>query len=112
MKIELAFPDISNDIKGAVVDIRIEDQSEADAPSLRLASKRIDLLTISSSQSLVTVEVDLDQNNLNNGRELVVIARVKGQTSDNQSIEFLNTTTAPLPTELNGSMRIVLSRIR
>ena len=106
MKIELAFENVPNDIESAVADIHIEDQSEADAPSLQLFSKRF---AIQQLQPTITVDMDLNVPDAN--RELTILVRVKAQTQSNQPIEFLNTTTTPLPKDLNGSVQVMLSRI-
>ncbi|PSB20494.1 hypothetical protein C7B76_06055 [filamentous cyanobacterium CCP2] len=114
MKIELVFPNLSNDIKDAIADIHIENQSEADAPSLRITSKRIGPFTVSKSQpSFITnLDLNLDQNIPSNVEDLSLLVRVKSRTADEQPIEFLNTTTTSLPKNPSASLRIVLSRIR
>lgn len=113
MKIQLVFPNIFNDVKDAVAHIHVEDQSEADAPSIRLASECIELPITSKLQPSVTVELDLnlDPKLLKTAYEIALFVRVKGCTPDEQPIEFLNTTTVPLPTDLNGSVKVILSRI-
>lgn len=114
MKIELVFPNLPKDIKDAIADIHIENQSEADAPSVRITSKRIGPFTISKSQPSFTTELDLnlDQNIPNNIDDLSLLVRVHSGAADEQPIEFLNTTTTPLPKNPSASLRIVLSRIR
>ncbi|GAB4382692.1 MAG: hypothetical protein Kow00121_43340 [Elainellaceae cyanobacterium] len=112
MKIELAFSNVSTDIKDAIADIHVEDQSEADAPSMRLISKRVGPFTISKSQPSVTVDVDLNlDQNISDAHELSLIVRVKSQAADDQPIEFLNTTTTPLPNNSSELVEVRLSRI-
>jgi len=109
MKIKLAFGNIPDDIESAIADIRVEDQSEADAPSLRLSSKLVGPFVIRQSQPTVILDVDLTVPDGN--RELSMLVRVNARTQGNQAIEFLNTTTTPLPRDLSGSVQVTLSRI-
>ncbi|MEQ9358050.1 hypothetical protein [Coleofasciculus chthonoplastes] len=108
MKIELEFENVPDNIENAIAEIRVEDQSEADAPAIRLSSKRVGPFLIQHSQPKVTLDVDLTIPDGNH--ELSILVRVKGHTQSNQPIEFLNTTTTSLPT---GSelVQVTLSRI-
>jgi hypothetical protein len=109
MKIELAFETILDDLEGAIAEIHVEDQSEADAPSLRLDSKRFGPFDLPRLQPTVNLDVDLPVANPN--QELSLIVRVKAHTQNHQPVEFLNTTTTPLIQDANGTVQVALSRI-
>jgi hypothetical protein len=109
MKVELAFDDVPDDIEGAIADIHVEDQSEADAPAPRLFSGRVGPFAIQRLQPTVTMDVELTVPA--GGRELALVVRVRAHTQGNQPIEFLNTTTTPLPKEPSPLVRVMLSRV-
>ena len=109
MRIELSFHDVHENIANAIADLRVEDQSEADAPAPQLFSVRIGPFSIPRSQPVVTMDIDLTIPA--GDYEAALIVHVKGHTHNNQFIEFLNTTTTPLPEEDNAPVRVVLSRI-
>ena len=109
MKIELAFENIPSDLEGAIVDIRVEDQSEADSPAPQLFSQRFGPFSIRQVHPNIILDVDPTVPDRN--QELSIVVRVKAHTKTEQPIEFLNTTTTPLPKELNRSVQVMLSRI-
>jgi hypothetical protein len=109
MKIKFAFDSIPDEIQAAIATIHVEDQSEADAPIPRLFSTSLELPPLRRSQPTITVEVDLPVAIVRPDLSLVV--RVRAHTPDNQPIEFLNTTTTPLPAKLDETVQVTLSRI-
>jgi hypothetical protein len=109
MKIDLAFENVPADIESAIADIRIEDQSEADAPALQFFAKRFGPFAIKQSHPRITLDLDLAVPN--GSHELSIVVRAKARTQMDQSIEFLNTTTTPFPRNSNESVQVVLSRI-
>lgn len=109
MKIEFAFDSVPDEIKDAIATIQIEDQSEADAPIPRLFSTSLELPPLRRSQPTVTVEVDLPVAIAS--QDLSLVVRVQARTPNNQPIEFLNTTTTPLPTKPDATVQVTLSRI-
>jgi hypothetical protein len=109
MRVELAFDDLPDDIEGAIADMHVEDQSEADAPAPRLFSGRAGPFTIRRSQPTIVAEVDLSVPEATQG--LALIVRVRGRTRGGQPVEFLTTTTTALPADPRKPVRAVLSRI-
>lgn len=109
MKIELAFEDVPGEIKNAIAHVYIEDQSEADAPALQLSSRQLGPFSIQSVQPTVTLDADFIVPDA--AQELSLVVRVKGETLDRQPIEFLNTISTLLPTDSNGFVRVIMSRI-
>lgn len=109
MNIKLVFENIPEDIGGAIADIRIEDQSEADAPALQLFSKNVGPFAIRQAQPVIDLDVDLSVVDRNH--ELSILIRVKGYTQSNQPVKFFNTATTPLPNDLSGALQVTLSRI-
>lgn len=109
MKIEMSFTDVSNDIEGAVADIRVQDSSEADAPAMQLFSIRVGPFSIRSSQPMVTVDVNLSIPT--EKHELSLFVRVEAQISNKGTIKFFNTTTTTLSGDPNEFVRVLLERI-
>lgn len=109
MKIELAFETVPDDLEGVIAEIHVEDQSEADAPSVRLESKRFGPFDLPRLQSIVNLDVDLPLPSQN--QEFSLIVRVKAHTQNHQPVEFLNTTSTPLSQDASRTVQVALSRI-
>lgn len=108
MNIVLTFDEIPEGVNKALVDIWIEDQSEADRPAPRVFSKQLNLVSI---QPLGPTVLEIDPGPLpENKGQLSVVVRVKSQNT--QPVEYLNTTTTPLPNSSSESVTVALSRIQ
>ncbi|MEM6838859.1 MAG: hypothetical protein AAF609_18635 [Cyanobacteria bacterium P01_C01_bin.120] len=110
MKLALTFDEIPSNLAPAVVDISIEDQSEADRPAPRLFSTQLQSVIIQPSQSTV-LKVDLEPFSERTD-QLSIIVRVKSQTSNGSPVEYLNTTTTALPKSIDSPVSVALSRIK
>lgn len=110
MKVVLVFEDVPDDLEEAMAEIRVEDQSEADAPAPQLFSERVGPFAIQRSKPTTITDVDLSA--LASGPDLALVVRVKAHSRDNQPVEFLNTTSTVLPEDLGESVQVTLSRVR
>jgi hypothetical protein len=109
MKVHLVFDDVPDDLEGAIADIRVEDQSKADAPSLLLSSRRVGPFAIRHSRPEITLDVDLTIPN--NGHEPSLFVRVEAHTLSKKTTKFLNTTTVALSEDPNALVTVPLERI-
>lgn len=110
MKLALTFDEIPSSLAPAVVDISIEDQSEADRPAPQLFSTQLQSVIIQPSQPTV-LKVDLEPFSERTD-QLSIIVRVKSQTSNGSPVEYLNTTTTALPKSIDSPVSVALSRIK
>lgn len=108
MKVQLVFDDVPDDLEGAIADIRVEDQSEADAPALLLSSRRVGPFAIHHSRPELTLDVDLT---IPNDHEPSLFVRVEAHTLSKKTTKFLNTTTVALSGDPNALVRVPLERI-
>lgn len=113
-KLNLIFPDETECIDEAKIDIWVEDQSEADAPAARLASATVEAGSI--HQPSIYIQIEPDRLLLQNEEELAVMVKVRGVDQCKEPVFYLNTESTrfePCSAESSDAdpIRVLLSRV-
>jgi hypothetical protein len=110
LELELLFEDLVDDLVDATVDIGVEDLAVADAPGGALGSASAGPVSVSAGSPAVRTSIELPP--LADAYEPGVVVRVWARTTDDRDVEFLNLDATPLPPRADGTLRVVLSRIK
>ncbi|MBL7793810.1 MAG: hypothetical protein JNK77_15890 [Saprospiraceae bacterium] len=90
MKVKLIFDGLDRELKEAQVTIRIEDQSQADAPAPLLLKKQVGPFNIHPTKPNLMVEFEAEVQGPSIASSIIV--RVSGKDRTNRPLVFLNTT--------------------
>ena len=125
LKLNLIFADEIEATDEASVDIRIEDQSEADAPATRIASAKLDGLSIHEQSIHIETVLDLAADTVfdtvlgtalpENRNGLAIMVKVKCFDRNQEPVLYFNTESTPLlssATSPDGIQAdVILSRV-
>lgn len=110
LRLRLIFADLVEFIGKADIEIRIEDQSEADAPAKRLASTTLESEAI--QQQSILIETELGAVLPQNQDELALMVKVRGVDKNQQPLVYFNTESTTLNSDRIAPTDVVLTRVR
>jgi len=101
MKISIVFKDVPLEVRNAIANVRVEDQSQMDAPATRITTESIGPFTIKPGDSTVLFELQVPVVD----RELSLVVRVSGLSVEGKKM-YMNTSIIHLPRDSENRIKV------